>query len=201
MKTIVYYPDDYTVLNHPKGVLEHLQLKHDLCFRLQPKIIVELGVRAGYSAQAFMQACPTAQYFGFDANTGTCGGAADTRYTDFARVQLAPYNAVIDDKFDTQKHDALPIPRFDLAHVDADHSTESALHDLDMCCHSMGANSVMLIDDFDMDTVARAVYKFLDRNIHMVGIPLPGKDFVIFRKENVDVYKITAYMLRGYNVV
>ena len=41
---------------------EYYKIKYELCKKQNPKIIVEIGVRAGYSAWTFLQACPKAKY-------------------------------------------------------------------------------------------------------------------------------------------
>ena len=41
---------------------------------LQPARILEIGVRFGYSAQAFLHACPNASYLGIDVDSSTHGG-------------------------------------------------------------------------------------------------------------------------------
>ena len=44
--------------------------KHETCKRFNPQKIAEIGVRNGYSAYAFLKACPKASYYGFDLSTG-----------------------------------------------------------------------------------------------------------------------------------
>jgi len=41
---------------------------------LQPASILEIGVRYGYSAAAFLNACPGATYLGIDLDSDTFGG-------------------------------------------------------------------------------------------------------------------------------
>jgi len=193
ISNIRFYPKDPVIKDTTiNGTLQHLQQKHNLVKQLNPKIIVELGVRAGYAAQAFLLACPTAKYIGFDANNGIAGGASDKRYTDFAKQQLASYDAIIYDNFDTQKHDKLPIEYADFIHIDADHTTEGALHDLNICNQCIDVNSVILVDDYDMYTVSRAVTKYLDNNTHMSGIAISKKNYVIFNCKNIEFPKIIS---------
>ena len=58
----------------------YYKIKYDIAKEADPKRIVEIGVRAGYSAFFFLQACPNAKYFGFDANNGTHGGQGPKSY-------------------------------------------------------------------------------------------------------------------------
>src|SRR5271163_2412703 len=53
---------------------------------LQPKRILEIGVRFGYSAMAFLDACPSASYLGIDINAEANGGCRDAVF--WARQQL-----------------------------------------------------------------------------------------------------------------
>ena len=127
----------------------YYQVKFDLAKRLQPESICEIGVRAGYSALAFLQACPRAQYLGLDADEGMFGGV--TGYIHHARERLEPYNAVIT-RCNTQDLPLDPeiaavVQGYQLWHIDGDHSFKGALSDL-MLAHQMGAKWILL-DDYD----------------------------------------------------
>ena len=64
------HPADPFVQSLPLDTLQECYLfKHRLAQLLQPKSILELGVRYGYSAAAFLSACPMASYLGLDAET------------------------------------------------------------------------------------------------------------------------------------
>ena len=52
----------------------YYEVKYNIAKEVNPKVIAEIGVRAGYSAWAFLSACPDAKYHGFDAENGTHGG-------------------------------------------------------------------------------------------------------------------------------
>lgn len=60
---------------------------------LQPRRIFEIGVRAGYSALAFLRAVPTARYVGIDSNRDEHGGFCGA--IEHARGLLAGYDAMI----------------------------------------------------------------------------------------------------------
>jgi hypothetical protein len=129
---------------------------------LQPRRILELGVRFGYSAAAFLAASPAAEYYGVDADNGANGGTVGA-YRE-ARAMLAREFAdrtITVHKLDTQKR----IPRgkgYDLVHVDADHSYEGCLNDLRLAAR-LGRRWV-LVDDIHHSpcpNVALAVKDFL----------------------------------------
>lgn len=131
--------------------------KYRIAAMLQPKTILEIGVRAGYSAAAFLSACP-ATYLGLDADLDCSGGwlgapqLAKTmlkeHFGDRARIETV----------NTQELQTLE-GRYDLAHVDGDHSYEGALHDLRLAA---GVTKWILVDDIDfLPDVGRAVADFL----------------------------------------
>lgn len=121
----------------------------------QPEVIIEIGVRCGYSALDFLIACPKATYYGFDNNAGEHGGADDLRYHKWAKKLLSGYNATIYPDVDTQSIDELPV-KGDFAHIDGDHSYEGCMHDIKLA-RKAGAKWI-LVDDFDYQkNVKRAV--------------------------------------------
>ena len=125
------------------GVEEHFRTKYEIAARLQPTSICEIGVRAGYSALAFLQAVPRAAYLGIDLDEGTWGGISG--YLRHAVERLRPYRA----EFmlaDSQRLAAL-VPQWEFWHIDGDHSAGGALHDL-VLADASGARW-MLLDDYD----------------------------------------------------
>ena len=164
---------------------KHLQFKYDMCKKFNPKIIVELGIRCGYSAQAFLSACPKATYYGFDCNNGLYGGTNTNEFTNFAKSTLSKYNTIINDNFNTQLSKELPIPQFDFCHIDADHSCSGALSDLELCYPKMKETSVILVDDYDMHTVKKAIKIFLGLHEELCGEFIGYKDYLIRKKDIV----------------
>ena len=133
----------------------YYQVKFDVAKALQPASICEIGVRAGYSALAFLQACPRAQYLGLDSDEGMFGGI--TGYLQEARARLEPYNAVVM-RCDTQDlpldpETAAVMQGYELFHIDGDHSFKGALNDL-WLAHNMGARWILL-DDYDFSPEVR----------------------------------------------
>ena len=164
-KTILH-PDDMARF----GVKEYAhfnkyyQLKYAMASQIKPKTIVEIGVRAGYSAYAFLQACPEAIYYGFDNNAGLDGGCKGLRYYDWACKLLDSYKVTIVNDLDSQSVTRLPIDFAPyLMHIDGSHSFEGCMHDLNLAKSHKAA--FILVDDVDyIDTVEEAVDVFLKEN-------------------------------------
>ncbi len=142
-------PQDKTAT--PKRIREYkgyYKVKYKLCKEQNPKVIAEIGVRAGYSAWTFLQACPKAGYIGFDANNGTHGGQGgkDGKFFKWAKKILEPYNHRLIE-LDTQTVDSLNIRDVDFFHVDGDHTTKGVQHDLDLAFECISDTGLIVVDD------------------------------------------------------
>lgn len=160
------YENDPTAERNLSGYVDYYKIKYDICKKINPKIIAEIGVRAGYSAYYFLQACPNAEYYGFDANNGTHGGQGgeDGRYLEHAKKILVEHNTSFN-VVDTQKVNSLPVKNVDLFHVDGDHTYKGVQHDLDLAAQCISENGYILVDDIDyIDSVKGGVYKWLENN-------------------------------------
>lgn len=160
----VVYPDDPTAT--PERVAqykEYYKIKYDICKKQNPKVIAEIGVRAGYSAWSFLQACPDAKYVGFDASNGKDGGQGgeDGRFNEWAKKILDPYNYKLIG-LDTQTVVSLDIKNVDLFHVDGDHSHSGVQHDLDLAFRSISDTGLIVVDDITyIDSVKSGVGAWL----------------------------------------
>jgi len=132
-----------------------------LCEELKPKTILEIGVRAGYSAYAMLSAVPEATYQGIDADNGTNGG--EKGYYLYAQEMLErefPNASVTIHKDDSQQLLCLD-RRYDLIHIDGGHNHDEALHDLELC---RPWGDWLLVDDTaSISTVRSAVVEFLEK--------------------------------------
>jgi hypothetical protein len=148
-----WHPDD--PYRPTEDFRRHYQVKHDIAARLRPRRIAEIGVRAGYAAFAFLSALPRAQYVGLDADLPAHGGIPG--FFGHARTVLDGFDATLVHA-DTRRFDALP-GRFDLVHVDGDHSYDGCLHDLALAAR---AAPHVLVDDYDsLPEVRQACHAFL----------------------------------------
>ena len=140
--------------------------KYRLAQLLQPASILEFGVRAGYSAAAFLSACPTASYIGVDADNGQDGGiigftdwAAQMLPSKFPNARIAVYKANTQQPLFSLSL-SLSLPAVDLFHVDADHSYAGCLCDLEHA-EQIGAKWILVDDITFLPEVARAAEAFL----------------------------------------
>lgn len=129
---------------------QYYPIKYKICKEQYPKRIAEIGIRAGYSAWTFLQACPNATYIGFDANNETHGGQGANIYGFFewAKKILLPYDAYLIE-LDTQTVDDLMILNIDFFHIDGDHTAEGVYHDLNLAWKATKKNGLLLVDDYD----------------------------------------------------
>jgi len=129
---------------------EYYSIKYNICKEQNPEYIAEIGIRAGYSAWAFLQACPNAKYIGFDANNGTHGGKGgeDGSFFKWAHELLKGYNYILQE-LDTQIVSNLGLKDIDFFHVDGDHTKEGVYHDLDLAFKAVKKYGLILVDDYD----------------------------------------------------
>lgn len=127
------------------GYVSYICGKWEICRRYSPRFILEIGVRAGYSAWAFLHASPQAKYVGID-------NYSYGEYPEWARKNLLKgVNPLLIIKHDTQKIEKIDFleEKPDLIHIDGDHTKNGVMHDLDLCFEILADSGVMLIDDYD----------------------------------------------------
>lgn len=158
----VICPKDKKSLSRYKQYKDYYRVKYDIACELKPRRILEIGVRAGYSAWAFLSACPDAKYLGIDAENNKHGGAGGP-WLWWAEQLLRDFDIELR-KQDTQKLTKID-GSFDLIHIDGDHSTKGALHDMEICWPSVNKDGVMLVDDYDyLEDVQKAVDAFYKKH-------------------------------------
>lgn len=133
--------------------LHYYEVKHLIVARLLPKSICEIGVRAGYSAFAFLSAAPHAVYLGIDQGTAdavdvheasSCCTHADQILKKFDRAEILWRNS--------RTLRRLP-HAYEFVYVDADHTYRGCTHDL----YLAGQDAKwILVDDFDVGPEVRA---------------------------------------------
>ncbi|HPS76540.1 MAG TPA: class I SAM-dependent methyltransferase [Thermoanaerobaculaceae bacterium] len=140
--------------------------KHRIAEALRPLSVLEIGVRYGYAAHAFLTACSVITYVGVDVDDPvinamgepTCAWAMEMlSRTTPARV----LRGLI--KVNTRTTDIrslLPNRTFDLTHIDADHTFAGALDDITKAWEL--TSGAMLVDDyFGSPPVRDAVDRFV----------------------------------------
>ncbi len=142
---------DFRRTANPADPLRHLfadwvdyyRMKYAIASVLQPRSILEIGVRYGYSARAFLEASPSAHYCGIDNGSEDYGGAG---------LAAAGWAEAITQAFDTQflKADSQALVRFpgeeyDLVHVDGQQDEVGIRQDLEK---AMSQSRFILVDGF-----------------------------------------------------
>jgi predicted O-methyltransferase YrrM len=134
---------DFRETAHPEDPLKHLfpdwvsyyRTKWAIAKVLQPKSILEVGVRFGYSALAFLNASPSARYVGIDIDTSTFGGSVGA--INWARKTCSQYNA----EFlvaDSTAMERFPGDQYDLIHIDGQQDGHGTMHDLVLASRQAG---------------------------------------------------------------
>ncbi|KKN88910.1 hypothetical protein LCGC14_0245170 [marine sediment metagenome] len=161
---------DYTPFIHPSeppgpdgktwkaDAYESTLYKAAIAKHTQPKRILEIGIRAGYAAAAFLYACPTATYVGMDMNQSVKGlapwggrrnfmhHATDTLRDKYPEATVVTYE--VNSLSPEARVLAESMELFDLVHVDGDHSEEGCLSDLYLARDIVRPGGFILADDF-----------------------------------------------------
>lgn len=170
----VIHPDDTHPWNFRTAAFyEEYRTKYAIAKLVQPRSILEIGVRFGYGARSFLMASPGASYVGLDVDEPSWGP-----YPGIPRVWAEamlrarhPDSSVTTHSIDTQRQVGiahLHLAPADLVHIDADHSFVGCSRDL----HTFWplAERVMVVDDYSMDDVKRAVDAFVTAHAEIVSL-------------------------------
>jgi len=134
--------------------------------RINPKRIVEIGVRAGYSAWTMLDACPKAEVIGIDADLAEHGGYKGA--CEHAKRILfdKPFELEIADS-----HTLTSLPACDMAYIDGDHLEEGCYADLLLAEQT----PIILVDDYtNLESVRVAVRRFMAERPHLRGEFIPS---------------------------
>jgi predicted O-methyltransferase YrrM len=105
----------------------YYKLKWAIANVIKPKRILEIGVRFGYSAMAFLNASPTAEYVGIDANLPEYGGEIGA--LDWAKAQLQHEKVLLVEE-NSQDLTEFPGGIYDLIHVDGQQDGDGFYRDM-----------------------------------------------------------------------
>lgn len=162
----VLHPEDTHPWNfRTPEFYEEYRLKYALAKLIQPRSILEVGVRFGYAANSFLLAAPTATYLGLDVDEPSWGPYKGVPRLWAETTLRARYHGALISTLsvDTQKAHKYAnwVPQiFDMIHIDADHSYRGALHDMQTFWPF--CRRVMVVDDTaEIPEVASAVLEFL----------------------------------------
>jgi cyclopropane fatty-acyl-phospholipid synthase-like methyltransferase len=145
---------DFRAIAHPADPLQarfaawvdYYRLKWAIAQVLQPRTILEIGVRYGYSAHAFLDACPQSAYRGIDLDSTIAGGVKGA--IDWAAKILQPFQADLIIA-NTQAMTSFPGETYDLIHVDGQQDGDSSFHDLTL---AIAQGHYILVDGYHWTT-------------------------------------------------
>lgn len=147
-------------------IRQYYAVKWRIAQRISPSRILEIGVRAGYSAFTFLMASPRGtRYLGIDS--GLCDAEGRSEFLAHAKTILAEHDARLW-RVDAGSLRSFPVgpggDSWELVHIDGDHSYEGCLHDL-RCAGKVGRR--LLVDDYDVgEGIRQACRDFLASEPH-----------------------------------
>lgn len=108
--------------------VDYYRLKYAIAQVLQPQSILEIGVRFGYSAIAFLKGYPQATYLGIDNDSDTHGGVKGAFHwaQKITQGMMADYLIA-----DSQEMPRFPGGLYDLIHVDGQQDGDGSFRDLE----------------------------------------------------------------------
>ena len=192
-------PEDKWCREKYEELKEEYGVKYSIAKAYAPNSILEIGVRAGYSAFSFLSACPSAIYIGIDAENGSHGGAGGP-WLPWAAHILRNFKAMF------LKADSQLIGQcvrtenagFDLVHIDADHSVEGATHDMETFLPLVRAGGIMLVDDYTyIEDVRTAVDKFIATHEMVCRKLASPRGNVIMKREGDVGFRNTVHEVEG----
>lgn len=143
--------------------VEYYKLKWAMAHVLKPASILEIGVRFGYSAAAFLNGCPSARYIGIDLDSDSFGGTKGA--IKWARKITSGFKAdyIV---ADTQSLSRLPGGIYDLVHVDGQQDGDGSFHDLSLAVKQ--ARYILVDGYFWTRANFMAVNEFLFQNADLL---------------------------------
>ncbi len=183
---------DFRLTAFPEDPLQYLfadwvpyyRMKWAIARVLQPRRILEVGVRFGYSAAAFLDACPGAEYLGIDNNSEEFGGYKGA--LDWARRITRDAKAAYL-LADSQQLAEFPGGPYDLIHVDGQQDGDGSFRDLSKALRQA---RYILVDGFfwtrkNFLNVSEFVYRYRDRIESCMAIPgYEGELLITVHPEN-----------------
>lgn len=138
---------------------------------VKPRSYLEIGVMYGWSAMAILAGWPHVERMVvIDSELYEIpveDAVAQILSFRFSNEIKTPFkiNAF---KCDTKKLLRLPVnERFDLIHIDGEHSTEAVKHDLELALVGLADRGTIIVDDIRFDGVKAGADIFLNKHQHM----------------------------------
>jgi 2-polyprenyl-3-methyl-5-hydroxy-6-metoxy-1,4-benzoquinol methylase len=122
--------------------VDYYRLKWAIARIIKPQRILEIGVRYGYAAHAFLDASPQSDYTGIDLDSAVAGGVPGAIH--WAAQILQPFQAELV-VADSQRMSRFPGDRYDLIHLDGQQDGDSSFHDLQL---ALPQGEYILVDGY-----------------------------------------------------
>jgi SAM-dependent methyltransferase len=165
----------------------YYKMKWAISHQLKPASILEIGVRFGYSAAAFLHGHPEARYLGIDFDTDSYGGTKGAIKWAKKITRQFPADFIIGD---SQAFDRLPGGVYDLIHIDGQQDGDATFHDLELAIKQA---RYVLVDGYLWSPLNfAAVNEFLFRyrdHFDFCGM-IPGYGGELLVKVSDDVLKV-----------
>jgi len=144
---------------------EYFYTKYSICSLIKPKKICEIGVRFGYSAYAFCLSKPHL-YHGYDKPDLEGGAFVSGDPHEYCRSIISDLvEEVKITNINTKDLKPDMMDKYDFIHVDAGHTYEDAIRDLNIAINVALPGAYILIDDYRTNVeVARATEEFIKKN-------------------------------------
>jgi len=128
---------DFRKYTNPNDIYSYLfdewvpyyRMKYSLSKTINPRSILEIGVRYGYSAITFLESSPEATYLGIDNDSDNFGGSEGA--IEWAKKITGSHKA----NFliaDSQQMTSFPGDFYDLIHIDGQQDGDGTIHDLEL---------------------------------------------------------------------
>lgn len=182
----IFHPDDaYMDFKEPRWY-EYYRHKYYYASISKAKDILEIGVRLGYAAFAFMSSPYCESYTGWDIQEPIDGGMKFPTF-DWVREKVTIKFRNV--KASLEKKDSLKDEwgsiKFDLIHIDGDHSYSGVISDCKKAYDHIRIGGLIVVDDYTfLKDVKRGVDEFLDENDipRIISFSLRG-DALIWKTE------------------
>lgn len=151
--------------------VDYYRLKWAIAKALQPTSILEIGVRYGYSARAFLDASQKARYVGLDADLPAFGGHPGA--LAWAEESLKGFDVELI-KENSQSLTKFPGDQYDLIHIDGQQDGDGTFHDLDL---ALNQGRHILIDGYlwtRQNFLAANEWLWLNKAVIEWVITIPG---------------------------